>query len=184
MDSLMMNQQAKRFLGITLILHPINRIISDKIGYIPVTTHRIVILRDEIRIIIISLSGHNLPIIKSAGQALQMPFADQCRLIAYLLQKLRKSLLGAVEHTSRIIIKLIRATMFARYHTGTARTAQGIRDKTLGKADTVGSDTVKIRSFHITSIITTHHLSGMIVRHYIDNIILSDILFFGLTCRR
>ena len=93
MNSLMMNQQTKRLLRVTLIFHPVNGIVSDKIGYVTMPLNGIIILRNKIRIIIMPLSGNNFPVIKAGGQAFKMPFSDQCGLITGFLQKLRESLL-------------------------------------------------------------------------------------------
>ena len=61
----MMNQQAKRFALVTLILHPVDSVISDQVGDITVFLNGIVILCNEVGIIIVALSGHNLPIIEA-----------------------------------------------------------------------------------------------------------------------
>ena len=65
MNSLVMNQQAERFLRVSLVFHPINGIVRYKIGDISMFLNRIIFLCDEIRIIIISLSRNDFPIIKS-----------------------------------------------------------------------------------------------------------------------
>ena len=64
MDSLMMNEQAERFLVITLVFHPVDGIIGNDVGYVTVLLNGIILLRNEVRIILIPLSRHNLPVIK------------------------------------------------------------------------------------------------------------------------
>ena len=64
MDSLVVNEQAERLLVITLVFHPVDGIIGNDVGYVTVLLNGIILLRNEIRIIVIPLSRHNLPVIK------------------------------------------------------------------------------------------------------------------------
>ena len=118
-----MNQQAERFLRISLVFHPVDSIIGNQIRDISVFLDGIIILCNKGRIIVIPLSGYYLPVIKSGWQTFQMPFADQRSLITYLLQQLRECLLRTVEYASRIIVEFIGTAMLTRNHTGTAGTA-------------------------------------------------------------
>ena len=119
----MVNQKTERFFRIAFVFYPVDSIISDKIRDVSMFLDSVIVLCDEIRVVVVSLSGNNLPVIKAGRQAFKMPFTHQCCLITDFLQQFRKSLLRTVEYASGIIIEFIGTTMFARYHAGTAGAA-------------------------------------------------------------
>ena len=119
----MVNQKTERFLRIAFVFYPVNGIVSDKVRDISMFLDSVIVLCDEIRIVVVALSGDNLPVIKTGRQTFKMPFTYQCCLITDFLQQLRKSLLRTVEYASGIIIEFISTTMFTRYHAGTTGTA-------------------------------------------------------------
>ena len=118
-----MNQDTERFVLVPLVLHPVDGVIGDEVRHIPVLLYRIIILGDEVRVIIIALSGHNLPIIEAGRQAFEVPFADEGRFITGLLQEFRKGLLRSVEHASGVVVELVGATVLTGNHAGTAGSA-------------------------------------------------------------
>ena len=180
----MMNQKAERLLFVPFILHPVDSVIRNDIRQISLFLNGIIILSNKIRIIIISLTRHDFPIIKTGRQTFQVPFTYQSCLVTHLLKQLRKSLLCTIKNTGSVIIKFIGTTMLTGYHAGTARSTQWISHKTIGKAYSVISDTIQIGSFHITCIIATHHLSCMVVCHDINNIIWFCFFFLLMLTRR
>ena len=119
----MVNQKTERFLRIAFVFYPVNSVVSDKVRDISMFLDSVIVLCDEIRIVVVALSGDNLPVIKTGRQTFKMPFTYQCCLITDFLQQLRKSLLRTVEYASGIIIEFISTTMFTCYHAGTTRTA-------------------------------------------------------------
>ena len=172
MDCLVMNEQAERLFLIPLILHPVNTHIRDQVGQITFFLNGIIFHGDESRIVVIALSRKNFPIIESRRQAFQMPFSDNRRLISCFLKQLRHGLLGSVEYTGCIVCKSVGMAVFAGQHTSTARSAQGIGNKTVDETHAIISDPVQIRSFNIPCVVTTHHLSCMVISHDVNNVVL------------
>ena len=80
-------------------------------------------------IVILTLPGEDLPVVESRGIAHQMPLADQCRLVACLLQELRKGLLGSVKRCGLVVIKTVEMSIFPREYGGPAGAAEGAGDK-------------------------------------------------------
>ena len=64
-----MYQKTERFLRVAFILYPVDSIISNKVRKIPMFLNSVIILRNEIRIVVVTLSGDYLPVIKAGGQA-------------------------------------------------------------------------------------------------------------------
>ena len=64
-DSFMVNQQTERFALVTFVLHPIDSVIGNQVGNVPMSVNGVVVLSDKVGVIIVTLSGHNLPIIES-----------------------------------------------------------------------------------------------------------------------
>ena len=77
---------------------------------------------NEGRIVVFSLPGDNLKVVKTRRCTHQMPLPYQASAVACLLQKLGHSLLRTVEHTVLVIGKAVFVAMLARYHTGTTGT--------------------------------------------------------------
>ena len=117
-----MYQKTERLLRVAFILYPVDSIISNKVRKIPMFLNSVIVLRNEIRIVVVTLSGDYLPVIKAGGQAFKMPFTHQCCLIADSLQQLRESLLRTVKYASGIILEFIGATLLSCYHTGATGT--------------------------------------------------------------
>ena len=92
-DGLVMDQDTEWFVLIPLILHPVDGVIGDEVRYITMFLYRIIILGDESRVIIIALSGHNLPIVEAGRQAFEVPFTNEGCFITGSLQEFRKCLL-------------------------------------------------------------------------------------------
>ena len=103
----MVNQKTERFLRIAFVFYPVNGVVSDKVRDISMFLDSVIVLCDEIRIVVVALSGDNLPVIKTGRQTFKMPFTYQCCLITDFLQQLRKSLLRTVEYASGIIKNLL-----------------------------------------------------------------------------
>ena len=166
----MVDKEAERFTLVPLVLQPVETLIRDDIGHIPLFTHSVVCLRYKIRIIVVALSRQNLPEIKTRRQCFEMPFSHNSRLVTCLLQQFGHRLLSPVKLASRIIGKSVFMTEFSRQHASPAGTAERISDKTVGKSHPLTRYTVEMGSLYKTRIITTHHLGRMVVGHDIYDI--------------
>ena len=80
------------------VFYPVNGIVSDKVRDISMFLDSVIVLCDEIRIVIVALSGDNLPVIKTGRQTFKMPFTYQCCLITDFLQQFRKSLPSGLDY--------------------------------------------------------------------------------------
>ena len=118
--SLMVDKQNERLALIALVLHPVDTLIRHDIGHVAMFPDRCAIHPDKIRIVIVALSRKNVPIIKSSRLAHQVPFSDDCCLIAGLLQQFRHCLLTSVKNAMFIMRKSVFMAVLSCKHTGTA----------------------------------------------------------------
>ena len=139
-------QQTERFFFLPFVLQPFQRQVRSDIGGIPFYLHFLTIIY-KIRIVIITLTNQNIPIIESRGIRGEMPFTNNSSLITCLLQQLREGLLASVK-PMRIIYKTILMAMFSRQHTRTAGPAYRVCHKTIGKDNSFIADTVDIGCRH------------------------------------
>ena len=152
----MMQQQTERFFFLPFVLQPFQRQVRSDIGGIPFYLHFLTIIY-KIRIVIITLTNQNIPIIESRGIRGKMPFTNNSSLITCLLQQLREGLLASVK-PMRIIYKTILMAMFSRQHTRTAGPAYRVCHKTIGKDNSFIADTVDIGCLYKTVIVGTNSL--------------------------
>ncbi len=120
----MVYQYTERLRLVPLVLHPVDTFVRDHIGQIAMLHHCIVLHINKAWIIVITLTGHDFPFVKSLWSAFQMPFTENSCLIACLLQILGKCGLITVKHTMLIVRKSVRMAMFAGKHTCSRRTGQ------------------------------------------------------------
>ena len=92
-NGFVVDQDTERLILIPLVLHPVDGVICNEVRHIAMFLYRIIILGDEVRVIVIALSGHNLPIVETGRQTFEMPFADEGCFITGLLQEFRECLL-------------------------------------------------------------------------------------------
>ena len=59
----MVNQKTERFLRIAFVFYPVNGVVSDKVRDISMFLDSVIVLCDEIRIVVVALSGDNLPVL-------------------------------------------------------------------------------------------------------------------------
>ena len=110
--------------------------------------------------------------VESRGIAHQMPLADQCRLVACLLQQLWKSLLRSVKGGGLVVIETVEMCIFSREHSGPARPAEGAGDKAALEEHAILRQCVEIRSLDQLSgvAICTDRRCGEIVAEDHNNV--------------
>ena len=180
MDGFVMDEEAERLVFVALVFHPIDALVRNQVCQIAFLDHGIIVHGDERRIVVITLTRQDFPMVKARGQAYQMPFADEGCLIPRLAKQLGHSLLGAVEHAGRIVREAVGMAMLARQHTGTAGTAQRIGHETIDEDNTVIGNTIQIGSLNQTAI-TAHHLGCMVVGHDVHDVVLLGRFFLAGT---
>lgn len=133
---LVVHEQAEGFFGIAPLLEPLDAPVRDQVGQVAVHTHRIARLADEIGVVVVALSGNDLPMVETRRQTSQVPLADDGRLVAGLLQQFGEGLLRSVEGRAERVVRIaVGVRMFAREHAGAARAAQRIGHEAVGEAD-------------------------------------------------
>ena len=83
----------ERFFRIAFVFYPVNGVIGNKIRDVSMFLNSVIVLCDEIRVVVVSLSGNNLPVIKAGRQTFCLLIhhkaihrnwlADTCNLALY-----------------------------------------------------------------------------------------------------
>ena len=167
----MVDEEAEGLILVALVLHPVDALVSDKVGQVTLLSDGIVLHGNEARIVIVTLAGQNFPIVEAGRQAFEVPLADNGRLVARLLEELGHGLLGAVEHAGRVVREAVGVAVLARNHAGTAGTTQRIGHKAVGEAHTIGGDAVEVGRFDVALVIAAHHLRRMVVGHDVNDVV-------------
>src|SRR5690606_7977618 len=146
-------------------VEPVFGYILDNIGYITLNTLATVIHADEIGVIILSLSGQNLPVGESLWRASQVPFPDPGGLVSVIGQILDKSMLRAVESAADIIAESVFVTVATGQQNRTAWSADGVRYIGLIEAHTFFGNTIYCWCVGVFTAIGANGLIRMVVRN-------------------
>ena len=95
MRRLVLAHQQERAIFVALV-QPLDRQLGGQIGCMAFDPHA-AILGAEVRVVVVALTGKNHPLVEALRIGRQVPFANQGRLVADLLQQLRKRHLVAVK---------------------------------------------------------------------------------------
>lgn len=169
--SLVVDEQAERLSLVPAVFHPVYGVVSDDVGDVAVPVDGAVLHGDEVRVVVVSLAGNNLPIVESGREAFQMPFPDDGCLVACLLEQFRKCLLGGVEYAGCVVVEPVCARVFSCEHACPAGAAQRVGHETVGESHAVGGDAVEVRGLHVTGVITAHHLCSVVISHDVDDVV-------------
>ena len=165
----MMNKEDEGFVLVAL-LHPLDALIGDDVGAVALLHTLGSVVMDESGIVVLTLPHQNVVVIETCGCAHQVPFADECRLVASGPKQFGHGLLGSVKDTMLIVGEPVLMAVLAREHAGPGRAAQRVGHKTLGKHHTLLCNTVEVGRGHRAVAIARHHLRRMVVCHDIDDI--------------
>ncbi len=108
-------------------------------------------------IIIRSLSGQDVPVIKAGRVGFEVPFADHCGFVADFLQQFGEGLLAAVKLFS-VVDDAVNVTVFACQDYRPAGGADGISAEAIVKEHTLLCETVEVRSFIDFAAITAQRM--------------------------
>ena len=114
--SLVVEQETEGLRLVALVAHPVYGEVGDDVGDVSLSLYFLAIV-DERRIIVVALSGQDVPVVEAGGIARQMPFAHDASLVAGLLQQLWEGLLAAVEGT-RVVGESVFMAVLAGEQTG------------------------------------------------------------------
>ena len=122
----MVNEEGER-LGLISVFKPINTHVSYDICHVTSVLYGIntplVIRRNEEWVIVISLAGEHIPVIKALRNAFKMQFTYKSCLVTIGSKDFRHRLLVLIELMCMLVVGLtIHVAVLAREHTSTART--------------------------------------------------------------
>ena len=146
MRRLVLIHQHEWLVGVTLFLKPTQRQIGDDIRCITFMFNGLgIAVQKHRRVVIRPLADQHFRLVVALGRRHKMPFSNNGRLIADLLQKLWKRLLGSVEFVV-VGAKTVDVTVLSRLNDGSAGTADSIGTETIGEQHAFVRDAIKIRS--------------------------------------
>ena len=153
------------------ILQPFERHVTDDIRHVAGHRHPFAHF-DHRRIIVNALARENLPEIKAGRIGAEVPFANDGRLVAGLLQELGEGLLRAVERGIRVIGKAVEVTVFSRENRRARRTTNRIRHEAPVEAHPLLRDAIDVRRVEQFARITVgaDRLIGVIVGENKDDV--------------
>ncbi len=144
-------------------LEPVQGVVRDQVGDIarpaPALAHG-----DEIRIVIVPLVGQDAPMIEARGIALEMPFAEQRRLVAGFLQELGKRRLPAVEDRG-VVDDAVAMAVLAGQQNRPAGPADRVRAEAVDESDAVPGQPVDMRRPVQAPVVAGERLEGVVVGH-------------------
>ena len=123
MGGLMVYHNAERLGLVPSVLQPFQTLVGDDIGHIALLHGPRAVHPDELRIVVVSLAGKNLPVVKAGRIGLKMKLAYHRSLISDFLQKLRKCCLTEIENVAGIAVEMVGAAMFSGKYASSGRTA-------------------------------------------------------------
>ena len=154
--------------GISFVFQKVQDQVSDNVRGVAFMNHPA--LRSlHRRVVVRSLSEQDLPVIKTGRIAAQVPFADDRRLVAGLLEQFGHCLLRPVEKT---IIRGISIEMavFAGENHRSGRSTDGVRHKTVPKQHSLFRKPIQIRRLIDAIAVATQRLVGMVICHDKENV--------------
>ena len=94
MRRLVLAHQEKRLLPVPVILEPVDGSVGHQVSHVSLITYG-ALGGDEVRVVVVTLSRQDRPVIETRGIRLQMPLAHERRLVAGLLQELGERSAGS-----------------------------------------------------------------------------------------
>ncbi len=128
---------------------------------------------DEVRIVVVPLSGKDVPVIEARRVAFEMPLADHDCLVPGLLEEFGKCLLRAVK-PQRVVPQAIEMTVLSGQDYRATGSADAVGAEAVLELDPLFRDAVDIRSCVDSASVAAHGMGGMVVTH--DK---KDVRFFG-----
>ena len=116
---LVVEEQAEGLRLVALVAHPVYGQVGDDVGHVALSLHGLSIV-DEGGIVVVALTGEDVPIVEACWVAGEVPLADDAGFVAGLLQQFWKGLLAAVK-SARVVGEPILVAVLAREQTGSRR---------------------------------------------------------------
>ena len=163
MRSLVLAHQQERF-RLVAVLQPLDRQVGDDVGHVARVLHLLAV-PDHRRVVVHALPRQDVPVIEAGRIADQMPFADQGRRVAGLLQQLGKRLLRAVETAVAVVVEAVDVRVLAGQDRRPARPADRVRHEAAIKPHPFARDPIHVRRGEqlATLAVGADRLAGQIV---------------------
>ena len=153
------------------ILKPGDGLVRQEIRKVSLFHMCVAVHGDERGIVVLSLAGYDFIMVETGRRTHQVPLANEGRGIACCLEQFGHGLLAAVENAVFVVRKTVGMTVFAGYHAGSGRTAEGVRHITVDEPHTVLRNTVEVGGADMGAVIARHHLGGMVVCHDVEHVV-------------
>ncbi len=124
---------------------------------------------DQVRVVIVSLPGKNIPVVEPGRVTFEMPLSDHDRLVAYLLEELGKCLLRSVE-LKRVVPHTVEMTVFSGQDDSPAGGADAVSAEAVLESYPFCGDAVDVGCLVDPASVTAHGMRGVIVRHDEQNV--------------
>ncbi len=124
---------------------------------------------NHIRVVILTLAGQDIKIVKTGRVTLEMPLADERRLVTRLTQEFGISLLRSIE-LNRIVPDPVEMAVFSGENGRPARSADAVCAETAVKANAFPRNPVNAGSFIDPASITAQGMGRMVVGHDKKNV--------------
>ncbi len=153
---------------VAAILQPAEHLIGDHIGHVAVL--RYATLRgDELRIVVVALTGKDLPVIKSHRCGHQMPLPDDRRLVPGTLQQLWEGDLRRIEARS-VVNETVQVTVFPRLDDGPARPADRVGNEGVVERHPLTREPIQVRRLVDLRTVRADRVRSVIVAEHEDDI--------------
>jgi len=177
------HHQKERLAGVAVI-EPVFGIFGNQVGYIPCMPGGI-LFGNELGVAVVALVVQYHPVVKAGGFGYEVPFADECGLVAIVAQYLGQGDLRAIEALVAVAHKSVFMAVLARKDGCAAGSRNGVTAVIVHKHGTFVPDAVYIGCGCYLSYgvpVDAHCLAGMVVAHYEEDVGLLPRLLLGNRC--
>ena len=165
-----MDEKRKRTCLVAIVIQPRDGLVGDDVGEVAL----LLILSfgiDEARIVVVTLSREDVPVVKTRRGTVQVPLSDDGGLIACGLQQFGHRLLRTVKDAMFVVSKSVFVRMLSGEHASTRGPAQRVGHIGAGKAHPILRHSVEVGSVDIARVVGRKHLGGVVVGHDVDDIV-------------
>lgn len=157
----MVIHEQKRLVRIAAVFQIIERQIGDEVGDVA-GVRDVLAVFDQDRVVIRSQPDEDFPDVETGRLAGQVPFAEDRRLVARLLQHFRKGRLRAVEAVA-VSLEAVLMAVFSREDDRAAGPADRVGAETVVKQHPRGRDAVEVGGLVDSRAVAAHGVGGVIV---------------------
>ena len=161
--------QHKGFLLRTLVFQPVQGHVRDDVGGIAFDLDFAFVLGDEVRIVIVALSGQDFELVKTFGIVAKVQLAKHGGLIAVLVKQLREGHLGGIERKT-VVDLAVEMRVFTRQNGRPGRRTDGVGNTGIAKQHPALGNAVNIGRLDQLVRIGAKGLISMVIRHDEDDI--------------